>query len=147
MAASSLQEADIPLGSHLVTARRGYTHHGIYVGGGEVAHYMGLSSNLRRGPVVKVTLAQFASGHAVSIECEATASYTPIEIVARAQSRLGEDRYSVLSNNCEHFCSWCVHGVARSSQVDRLLGWPKRMARALLSALQAPAEAAFAQFA
>jgi hypothetical protein len=145
MAASSLQQDDIPLGAHLVTPRRGYMHHGIYVGGGEVVHYMGLSTTPRRGPVAKVTLARFASGHAVSIEREATASYTPLEIVARAQSRLGEDRYSVLSNNCEHLCSWCAHGVARSSQVDRLLAWPKRMARALLSALQSPAEAALAQ--
>ena len=143
--ASFLQQADIPLGSHLVTPRRGYTHHGIYVGGGEVVHYMGLSRSLRRGPVAKVSLEQFASGHAISIEPEATASYTPIQIAARAQSRLGEDCYRVLSNNCEHFCSWCAHGVARSSQVDRLLGWPTRMARALLSALQAPAAAALPQ--
>ena len=145
MAASSLQQDDIPLGAHLVTPRRGYTHHGIYVGAGEVVHYMGLSSALRRGPVAKVTLAQFASGHPVSIEPEAMVPYAPIEVAARAQSRLGEDRYSLLSNNCEHFCSWCAHGVARSSQVDRLLRWPKRIARALLSALQPPAESALAQ--
>ena len=138
MAASSLHQADIPLGAHLVTPRRGYTHHGIYVGGEEVVHYMGLSSTLRRGPVAKVTLEQFASGHVVSIEPEAGAAYTALEIVARAQSRLGEDRYSVLSNNCEHFCAWCAHGVARSSQVDRLLAWPRRMAKAVRSVFVSP---------
>lgn len=142
-----LQQGDIPLGAHLVTPRRGYTHHGIYVGRGEVVHYMGLSSGFRRGPVAKVTLEQFASGHAVSIELEATAAYAPIEITERAQSRLAEDRYSVLSNNCEHFCSWCAHGVARSGQVERFLGWPRRMAQAFLSALHVPTGSMLAQVA
>jgi hypothetical protein len=115
IAASSLHQADIQLGAHLVTLRRGYTHHGIYVGDGQVVHYMGLSSALRRGPVAKVTLEQFASGRVVSIEPEPAAAYTPIEIVKRAQSRLGEDRYSLLHNNCEHLCAWCTHGVARAA--------------------------------
>ena len=34
------------LGTHLVASRRGYTHHGIYVGGGMVVHYAGLSGLL-----------------------------------------------------------------------------------------------------
>jgi hypothetical protein len=40
------------------------------------------------------------------------------EVVRRARLRLGEDRYSVLTNNCEHFCEWCVRGEHRSYQVD-----------------------------
>jgi hypothetical protein len=136
--ASSLLQGDIPLGAHLVTPRRGYTHHGIYVGHGDVVHYMGLSSTLRGGPVVKVALEQFALGRPVSIESEAGATYTPHEIVARAQSRLGEDRYSVLGNNCEHFCAWCTHGVARSSQVDRFLALPRRMAQAIRALITGP---------
>ena len=145
MAASSLQPADIPLGAHLVTPRRGYTHHGIYIGDGEVVHYMGLSTVLRRGPVAKVTFAQFASGHAVSVEPEAGAAYAPIDIVKRAQSRLGEDRYSVLNNNCEHLCAWCIHGVARSAQVDRLVGWSRRMVQSARSLLTPRPQWALAQ--
>lgn len=30
-----------PLGSHVTTPRRGYLHHGISVGGGNVVHYPG----------------------------------------------------------------------------------------------------------
>src|ERR1700746_783770 len=30
------------LGSHIVTPRFGYLHHGIYVGGGKIVHYAGL---------------------------------------------------------------------------------------------------------
>jgi pyruvate-formate lyase-activating enzyme len=42
-------------------------------------------------------------------------------IVRRARSRLGERRYTVFTNNCEHFCTWCQVGESRSKQVDRLL--------------------------
>jgi hypothetical protein len=41
-------------------------------------------------------------------------------VVARARSRLGEERYRTLSNNCEHFCTWCIHGENRSCQVELL---------------------------
>ena len=40
-----------PFGAHMVTPRRGYTHHGIYVGRNRVVQYGGLSHGLRRGPV------------------------------------------------------------------------------------------------
>jgi hypothetical protein len=42
---------DLAIGTHLVTSRRGYTHHGIYVGRGMVVHYAGLSRFLRSGPI------------------------------------------------------------------------------------------------
>jgi len=43
--------------------------------------------------------------------------------VERARARLGEDRYGIWSNNCEHFVEWCLHGTARSAQVERWLRW------------------------
>ena len=131
--ATSARDVHVPLGAHLVTPRRGYTHHGIYVGGGQVVHYMGLSSSWHRGPVAKVTLEAFASGRAIRVHPEPGAAYAPIDVAARALSRVGEDRYSLLRNNCEHFCAWCANGVARSAQVDRFLGWPRRLAQAARS--------------
>jgi hypothetical protein len=47
-------------GSHLVTPRRGQTHHGIYVGPLRVVHSLGLAHGLRRGPVEEVPFAYFA---------------------------------------------------------------------------------------
>lgn len=120
--------ADFPLGAHLVTPRRWYTHHGIYVGAGQVVHYEGLSSSLRRGRVTLVSLAQFAHGRPVRMHAEAGSTYSDIEVAARACSRLGEDAYDVLRNNCEHFCFWCLFGVARSLQVERLLSNPRAVA-------------------
>jgi hypothetical protein len=50
-------------------------------------------------------------------------------VARRARSRLGEDRYRIFSNNCEHFSEWCLQGVSRSYQVERLLALPRRLAR------------------
>jgi hypothetical protein len=117
-------EREPPLGAHMVTPRRGYTHHGIYVGGGRVVQYGGLSWGLRRGPVEEVPLSQFSHGRAVWVRVVESHWFDQHEVVRRARLRLGEDRYSVLTNNCEHFCEWCVRGQHRSYQVDdRIAGY------------------------
>ncbi len=107
------------LGTHLVISRRGYTHHGIYVGHDMVVHYAGLSRLLRSGPVEEVTMRQFSMGRPVGIVRDREPAYSPREIVLRARSRLGENEYHVLRNNCEHFCNWCISGRSRSIQVER----------------------------
>jgi hypothetical protein len=52
----------------------------------------------------------------------------------RARSRLGENRYGLLRNNCEHFCEWCVQGIPRSYQVERALQFPPAWARTIRAA-------------
>jgi Lecithin retinol acyltransferase len=123
---------DPPLGAHLAASRRGYSHHGVYVGRGRVVHYAGLSTLWQCGPVEEVSLARFASGRPLRIVEHPTRQYSPDEIVRRARSRLGENDYRLLSNNCEHFCNWCLSGVSRSAQVDGRL--PLRMLGALFHA-------------
>lgn len=44
--------------------------------------------------------------------------YTPKETVERAKSRLGEEKYALPFNNCEHFAIWCKTGVKESHQVN-----------------------------
>jgi hypothetical protein len=104
-----------------VTSRRGYTHHGIYIGEGRVVHYAGLSRSWDSGAVEEVRMTRFTSGRAISIKEHAESSYSPQQIVERARSRLGENRYHVLKNNCEHFCNWCITGRSTSTQVSRPL--------------------------
>jgi hypothetical protein len=115
------QAQEPPLGAHLVTPRRGYLHHGIYVGEGRVVHYAGLAARLRRGPVEEVSLAGFTCGRPVWVKSHAPQSFDCQEVIRRARSRVGEDRYRILTNNCEHFCEWCLHGEHRSYQVEALL--------------------------
>ena len=114
-----------PLGSHVVTPRRGYLHHGIYVGASKVVHYAGLAHGLRRGPVEEIPLAHFARGQRVWVISEAPSDFDVREVVCRARSRVGEDRYRLLTNNCEHFCEWCLSGTARSFQVEAWLARPR----------------------
>ena len=114
-----------PLGSHLVTPRRGYLHHGIYVGARQVVHYAGFVYRLRRGPVEEVPFAHFACGQRVWVRSEAPSDFDVREVIRRARSRVGEDRYRLLTNNCEHFCEWCLRGTARSFQVEAWLARPR----------------------
>jgi hypothetical protein len=128
---------DLSLGAHLVTQRAGYSHHGIYVGGGKVVHYSGLCTSLHRGPVEEVSLERFAAGHQVLVARDPLARFSGIEAVARARSRLGEDHYRLLTNNCEHFCTWCVCGKARSEQVRACVTHPSNAVRAVLGMCRA----------
>lgn len=124
-------EQELPLGAHLTTARRGYNHHGVYVGRGRVVHYSGLSGLWQCGPVEEVSLSRFVNGHPVRIIDHLESQYSPEEIVWRARSRLGENDYRLLTNNCEHFCNWCLSGISRSAQVERRLQLPFRLLGAL----------------
>jgi hypothetical protein len=118
------------LGSHLVTRRRGYLHHGIYVGDGRVVHYSGLASGLHRGPVEEVPMERFTRGQSVWVKFHATSNFDAQEVIERARSRVGEDGYRLLTNNCEHFCEWCLRGEHRSYQVDALLARLRVLRRA-----------------
>jgi Lecithin retinol acyltransferase len=138
-----VSEQDAPLGSHIVTPRRGYLHHGIYVGGGKVLHYAGLAYGLVRGPVEEVPLASFARGRPVWIKSDVAPHFDSSEVVRRARSRVGEDCYRLLTNNCEHFCEWCLRGEPRSHQVEVWLAHPRRWLRATIRMIErslSPAE-------
>ena len=40
-------------------------------------------------------------------------------VVLRARRRLGERKYNLLHNNCEHFALWCKTGISSSGQVKK----------------------------
>lgn len=114
-----------PLGAHLAMPWLGYTHHGIYVGDGKVVHYGALKYNLIRKPVEEVSLAEFAEGRSVYVVMHSEAAFDAAEIIRRARSRLGEKRYRLFSNNCEHFVEWCLHDEARSFEAETALEFPR----------------------
>lgn len=115
----------LPLGAHLVTERHGYAHHGIYAGAGRVIHYAGFARALQAAPVEETTLEAFAAGFGIAIRPEPCARFAGQQAVERARSRLGENAYRLLTNNCEHFCSWCLSGESRSEQVEACLRHPR----------------------
>jgi hypothetical protein len=71
--------------------------------------------------VEAATMAQFSAGRAIGTLEHSDSSYSPQEIVERARSRIGENSYHILRNNCEHFCNWCISGRSSSPQVERSL--------------------------
>jgi cell wall-associated NlpC family hydrolase len=113
--------AQLRPGAHLVSPRLGYSHHGIYVGNGLVVHHGGFERGLRIGPVEVISIERFARGRQLRVLEEGAPHFDAAEIAQRAMSRIGEDSYRILTNNCEHFCEWCVHAEVRSYQVDCLM--------------------------
>lgn len=107
-------------GDHIRVFRRGYWHHGIDCGDGTVIHYTGELFNRANAAVRRTPMDQFAKGGRVRV-VKSDASYDIEAIIARARSRLDEARYSTVSNNCEHFASWCRTGRRESKQVRRTI--------------------------
>jgi hypothetical protein len=124
-----------PIGSHLVMPWLGYTHHGIYAGDGKVIHYGALMYSMIRRPVEEVSLEAFAEGRPLFVVTHSEDAFEVAEILRRARSRLGEKRYRLLTNNCEHFVEWCLHDVHRSFQVQTALEFPRWFGERILAAL------------
>jgi hypothetical protein len=88
-----------------------YEHHGIDCGDGTVIHYRKPSETIER-----TSLATFTQGKKV-YERQYPTSFLPDAVIQRAKSRLGERKYNLLFNNCEHFATWCKTGFSDSQQV------------------------------
>jgi hypothetical protein len=118
---SNTQNTSIKIGDHLVSPRTGYTHHGLYIGNGIVIHYSGLVNGYSTGEIAIASLEEFASGRGIRIKNHPLRRHDSDKSVERAFSRLGEDWYNVLLNNCEHFVTWCIEGFHSSSQVNQMI--------------------------
>jgi hypothetical protein len=51
---------------------------------------------------------------------------------ARVKSASAIDSYRLLTNNCEHFCEWCLWDERRSYQVEAWLAGPGRALHAMI---------------
>ncbi|RIX59275.1 hypothetical protein D3P08_03730 [Paenibacillus nanensis] len=97
------ERKEFKTGDHLYVQRVGYTHHGIYLGGEKVIHYLDDEG------ICIHDLETFSRGVRVHVK-NSYVTYEPSRIVERAFSRIGEKNYNVVSNNCEHFANWCRSG-------------------------------------
>ncbi len=91
-----------------------FQHHGIDLGDGTVAHY------LEGKEILRSSITVFASNQIISIINHDQCSKRGVTL-RRAMSRIGEQRYNLLFNNCEHFANWCKTGSHQSLQVEELL--------------------------
>jgi hypothetical protein len=102
----SQEVKNLKIGDHLFVQRIGYTHHGLYVGGEKVVHYL-LES------VKEDSLENFADGAKIQrkLDEESPISYSRNIVVERAYRRLRENKYNLIINNCESFVRWCRNGT------------------------------------
>ncbi|WP_071515338.1 lecithin retinol acyltransferase family protein [Geitlerinema sp. PCC 9228] len=102
-------------GDHIfVDQHRGlYDHHAIDCGDGTVIEYSRIHG------VRRMDLEEFRKGNPLFVK-KYRDSYPPDRVVQRAESRLGEKKYNIVSNNCEHFVTWCKIGQQNSEQIRDL---------------------------
>ncbi|KAM9834461.1 lecithin retinol acyltransferase-like [Syngnathus typhle] len=144
-------------GDLLEVPRTLFTHFGIYLGDGRVAHLIpdilpAVTSDARhlrhkvtntrlllgvlakRASVRVDSLEDFAYGASVRLNTHAMERAGPVppdaeDAARRAESLLGSVPYSLLWNNCEHFVTWCRYGAARSLQTEQFCQWLKSQIR------------------
>jgi hypothetical protein len=119
-----MKTVNFAIGDILKVNRGLYKHFGIYAGNSKVIHYaasnrdFGLDANVH-----ETSLKNFECGETAQVvhllgNDKSIKIYSPEETVKRAQSRIGEKRYNLLFNNCEHFALWCKTGITKSKQVE-----------------------------
>ena len=125
----------MPAADHLQVPRQHglFNHHGIDLGDGTVAHY------LEGREILRSSTDDFSQGQPLSVIEHADDSPARVTL-QRAMSRIGEQNYNLLFNNCEHFATWCKTGRHRSGQIDSVLErarhWSGLMPSALMRGLE-----------
>lgn len=132
---------DLQSGDIIGVKRFLYSHYGVYIGDNKVIHYAGDKGDFKGKNTIRYgTMEEFLDGKKEYFELVfpeihqkpeketryETQSfeyhlYSPEETVKRAESRLGEDKYNLALNNCEHFAIWCKTGISESYQVKRVI--------------------------
>ncbi len=136
------QQRKIQYGDVIGVSRLFYEHYGIYAGNDTVIHYSATKED-ENIMIRKTNMKGFLhdSTTLFILDCEykwphkslpikyrevpdyikKIKVYSPEETVKRAESRLGENQYSLLFNNCEHFAVWCKTGISKSYQLEEYL--------------------------
>ena len=115
---------ELSVGDHIYVPRRGYNHHGLYIGDGTVARYSWHFDDDATRRVELVSLDQFSQGEKINVRHYTDRRFGRTMSVSRALMRLNEKFSNVMLNDCEHFVTWCIKG----------LRWNKRTANAMYEA-------------
>lgn len=121
----------LSIGDHIVVDRGIYTHHGVYIGNNKIIHYSGEPGS-SQGIISITMLKNFVKMDTFWVYPHNNA-LSPNKIVERAKSRLGEDKYDLVFNNCEHFANWCCTGKNCSPQVDHICMMAKEISFGILN--------------
>ena len=111
------------MGDHIKARRAGglYTHHAIDMGDGTVVHFSGNPVNHRAALVCRIPMEDFLDG-SDAVVVEHREPVLPAEDTVRlAESLIGTRGYHPLTNNCEHFTTYCKTGRKNSPQARRFV--------------------------
>ena len=114
-------------GAHIRVQVQSIYHHGIYIGNDEVIQF-GLPIDVLRPKeevkVLKSSVEEFLQGGFLEVRIfdrkERKIKNDDQKIVEIAISKLGEEGYDIVHNNCEHFANFCVFNKKESQQVDNI---------------------------
>jgi hypothetical protein len=115
------QKTRFPLGTHLIVKHFGYSHHGIYAGRGRVIHYSGFAHLFKKRPIEITSLEKFGFGKTIIVQQYSNPKFRGRKVVRRMRSRMHENQYHLIINNCEHLCTWAITGVESSPQVIHMM--------------------------
>lgn len=115
------QNIRFPLGAHLIVKHLGYSHHGIYAGRGRVIHYSGFAHLFKKRPIEITSIEKFSFGKTIVQQDYQHPKFKGRKVVRRMHSRMNENNYHLIINNCEHLCTWAITGVESSPQVLRMM--------------------------
>ena len=113
------------IGAHIRVQIQSIYHHGIYIGYDEVFQFGLLSDMLKPKEEVWVlvsSIEEFLQGGFLEVRVfdrkERKIKNDDLKIVEIAKSKLGEDGYDIVHNNCEHFANFCIFNKKESKQID-----------------------------
>ncbi len=106
---------------HVYVLRKlGYTHHGVDTGEGHIIHFSGEPGAAKLDAcITRSTVDEFLDGGELRVRAYGKRDDAATTL-ARAESKLGDTGYHLVTNNCEHFATWCCTGRPASHQVRGL---------------------------
>ena len=99
-------------GDIIYTKHNLYRHYGIYINENCVVHYDGKLDDmfLRKMCIRETTMDRFLGGKTSYYIDNREAKFNNEEVVERARECIGEEKFNLVSHNCEHFAMWCKVG-------------------------------------
>ena len=99
-------------GDIIYTKHNLYRHYGIYINENCVVHYDGKLDDmfLRKMCIRETTMDRFLGGKTSYYIDNREAKFNNEEVVKRARECIGEEKFNLVSHNCEHFAMWCKAG-------------------------------------
>lgn len=109
----------IPIGKNM-------HHYGIYVNDSCIIQYGTSKDIFKPKEEVKVlvsTIDEFLNGKFLEVReyslKEKITKNSPKKIISLAKDRIGEAKYDILNNNCEHFVNECVFNKHESTEAEK----------------------------